>query len=461
MATAFDLVVIGSGPGGYVAAIRAAQLGLSVACVEREKALGGTCLRVGCIPSKALLESSERYWETQKHLAEHGIEVESVSLNLEKMLKRKDKVVRALTGGVDTLFKKNKITRYQGSGRILDVGKVEVDGPDAATLEAKHILIATGSASATLPGIEMDGQNVVSSTEALAFPEVPERLVVIGAGYIGLEMGSVWQRLGSEVTVLEYCDRALPAMDAETAAAAQKQFQRQGLKFEFGTKVTAVRQTETARVVEREGAAPIEADKVLVAVGRVPHTSGLGLENVGIEVDGRGFIPVDEEFNTDVAGIYAIGDVVGGALLAHKAEEEGIACVERIATGYGHIDYNAIPAVVYTHPEVASVGQTEEELQQQEVAYNKGTFPYIANGRARGLGQTEGQVKVLADADSDRLLGVHIVGARAGDMIAEAATGMAFGASAEDVARATHAHPTLSEILKEAALSAEGRVIHI
>lgn len=457
-----DLIVIGSGPGGYVAAIRAAQLGFDVACVEKEAALGGTCLRIGCIPSKALLESSEKFLETQGALAEHGIDVSSASLNLANMHKRKDKVVKMLTTGVAGLFKKNGVTRYEGTASFTGSLTLTVSGKDGETeLEAERILIATGSSSVTLPGIDIDGERVGTSTDALAYAQVPEHLVVIGAGYIGLELGSVWRRLGAKVTVVEYLDRILPGMDAEIAQEALKTFKKQGLEFKLGAKVTSAKAQGDGAVVEIEGQEPLSADRVLVAVGRKPNTDGLNVGAIGLELDKRGFVPVDSHFKTKVPGVYAIGDVIGGAMLAHKAEEEGIACVELIATGTGHVNYGAIPGVAYTEPEIASVGKTEEQLKDEGVAYKKGTFPFTANGRARALGHTDGKVKVLADAATDRLLGVHIIGSRAGDLIAEAVAAIEFGASAEDVARTSHAHPTLAEAFKEAALAVEGRAIHI
>ncbi|WP_166830766.1 dihydrolipoyl dehydrogenase [Thalassoroseus pseudoceratinae] len=456
-----DLIVIGAGPGGYVAAIRAAQLGMNVACIEKEPALGGTCLRVGCIPSKALLESSEIYAEAVGGLNEHGIDCGEVSLDLAKLMKRKDKVVQTLTGGVKSLFKKNKITRFQGHARLTGPNQVTVESQDGTeVLEGKKILIATGSVPATLPGIEFDGDRIGSSTEALKYPEVPEHLIVIGAGYIGLELGAVWRRLGAKVTVLEYLDRILPGMDSEIASEAKKLFKKQGLEFHLGTKVTGAKYDGEKCTVEIDGADPITCDRVLVAVGRRPNTKDLGLEDIGVELDDRGRIAVGDHFRTSVESIYAIGDVIQGPMLAHKAEEEGIACVEYLATGYGHINYDTIPGVVYTHPEIASVGKTEEQLKEAGVEYRKGSFPFIANGRARSIDETDGKIKVLADAKTDRILGVHIIGARAGDLIAEAAVAMEFGASSEDLARACHAHPTLAEALKEAALAVDGRAIH-
>ena len=456
-----DLIVIGAGPGGYVAAIRAAQLGLDVACIEDEEALGGTCVRVGCIPSKALLEASERYHAAGHDLADFGVKVSGVELDLERMLARKTKVVSQNTNGVAYLFKKNKITRYRGHGRITGPGRVVVEGQDANELEAKHVLIATGSSVAPLRGVELDGDRIGTSTEALSYPEVPKHLVVIGAGYIGLELGSVWNRLGAKVTVLEYLERILPGMDSDIAEEAEKIFTKQGISFRLGSKVTGARREGDKVFVSVEGQPDIECDRVLVSVGRVPNTTGLGLDSVGIELDPRGRVPIDDHFRTYVAGFYAIGDVVRGPMLAHKAEEEGVACVEHIVTGYGHVNYDAIPGVVYTHPEIASVGKTEDELKGANVPYKKGVFPFTANGRARAIGATEGRVKILAHRDTDRILGVHIIGAHAGDLIAEAVAAIEFGASSEDIARTSHAHPTLAEIVKEAAFAVSGRAIHI
>lgn len=457
-----DLVIIGAGPGGYVAAIRAAQLGLNTACVELEKALGGTCLRIGCIPSKALLDSSRLYSDAQHDFAGRGITVGKLSLDLAKMLSHKDQVVKGLTGGIDGLFRKNKVTRYFGRGRLDGPGRVVVDLADGGKEEihAKHIIVATGSVPASLPNIDIDGKLVTSSTEALSFEKVPEHLVVIGGGYIGLEMGTVWRRLGSKVTVLEYLDRILPLSDAEIAKEAEKVFRKQGLDIRLGVKVTGVKKNRDSVDVEVENGEPVRCDRVLMAVGRRPYTSGLGLETVGIETDRRGFVPVDQHYRTAAEGVYAIGDVIGGAMLAHKAEEEGVACVELIAKGYGHVNYDAIPSVVYTSPEVAAVGKTEEELKEAGIEYKKGVFPFIANGRAKAIGHTEGKVKILADAKTDRVLGVHILGPHAGDLIAECAVAMEFGASSEDIARSCHAHPTLAEAVKEAALAVDGRAIH-
>lgn len=456
-----DLVVIGAGPGGYIAAIRAAQLGLNVGIVEKESALGGTCLRVGCIPSKALLEASERFHEAQSGLKRFGVKVTGVELDLKAMMKHKERTVKALTSGVAGLMKKNKITRYAGHGRLDGAGTVLVEGDDAVRLSADKVLIATGSAVSNLPGIEMDWDRIGTSTEALAYPEVPEHLVIIGAGVIGLELGSVWARLGSNVTVLEYMDRILPGMDLETAKLAQRIFKKQGMDFHLGVRVTGARVDGDQCVVESDGRDPVTCDRVLVCVGRKPYTENLGLDTVGIEVTKRGQIPVDAHFKTSAAGVYAIGDVIEGPMLAHKAEEEGVACVEGMVTGYGHVNYDAIPGVVYTHPEIASVGKTEEELKEAGIPFKKGKFPFMANGRAKALAQTDGQVKVLAHAETDRVLGVHIIGARAGDLIAEAAVAIEYGASSEDIARASHAHPTLAEVVKEAALAVEDRSLNI
>ena len=463
MATAeHDLVVIGAGPGGYVAAIRAAQLGLRTACVEREPALGGTCLRIGCIPSKALLESSERLAEAREGLAVHGVRVDRVRLDLPAMLRRKDQVVEALTKGVDGLFRKHRVTRYQGHGRLVGPGRVVVSGKgEPVELTARHVLLAPGSMAAPLRGVEVDGERIGTSTEALAYPAVPRHLVVIGAGYVGLELGSVWRRLGARVTVLEAMDRILPGMDLELATAMRKALETQGLAFRVGARVTAARATGRGAVVECEGNPPIRCDRVLVAVGRRPATADLGLDTVGLEVDRGGRIEVDEAFTTRAPGVYAVGDAIRGPMLAHKASDEGIACVERLGGVAGHVDYGTIPAVVYTSPEAASVGRTEDELKETGRSFRKGVFPFRANGRARALGQTEGWVKVLADAGTDRVLGVHVFGPRAGDLIAEATAAMALSASSEDLARICHAHPTLPEALREAALAVDGRPIHL
>lgn len=456
MGQSFDLIVIGAGPGGYVAAIRASQLGLKVACVELEPRLGGTCLRVGCIPSKALLEASHLYAESKHGLRALGVDVPEVRLNLPVMMRHKDTTVEGLTGGVSYLFKKNKVTRFEGRGRLLGGGRVVVQPAQGEPVEisAKSVLVATGSQVARLPGVELDGDRIATSTEALAYPEVPGHLVVIGAGVIGLELGSVWQRLGAKVTVVEYADRILAGMDTEISKVAQKLFAKQGLEFRLGARVQGARVVDGRCEVQIEGSEPLSCDRVLLAVGRVPNTEGLGLEEVGVAMGPRGTIAVNSHFQTNVEGIYAIGDVVAGPMLAHKAEEEGVACAEFIATGYGHIDYDSIPSVVYTHPEVASVGKTEEQLKEAGVPYKKGAFPFSANGRARSVGQTDGKVKLLAHAETDRVLGVHIVAKGAGDLIAEAAVAIAFGASAEDIGRASHAHPSMAEAVKQAALAA-------
>ena len=457
-----DLIVIGAGPGGYVAAIRAAQLGMNVACVELENALGGTCLRIGCIPSKALLEASELYQMAQHHLAEFGVTVEGVKLDLPAMMKRKDGVVSTLTNGIAGLFRRNKITRYTGRGRIVAPGKVVVEGAQPIELSAKKIIIATGSRSAPLKGVEVDGDLIGTSTEALAYPDVPKHLVVIGAGVIGLELGCVWARLGAKVTVLEYLNRILPGMDTEIATEAQKILQKQGLEFRLEMRVTGARVVQGRCVVECDGQPPIDCDRVLLAVGRLPNTDDIGLEKLTVARNLSGFITIEpHSFESSIPGIYAIGDCVPGAMLAHKAEEEGIACAEGLAGKYCHVNYDAIPGVVYTDPEIASVGKTEEQLKDSGIPYRKGVFPFMANGRAKAIGRTEGRVKILAHAQTDRVLGVHIIGAHAGDLIAEAAAAIEFGASSEDIARTSHAHPTLAEAIKEAAFAVDGRTIHL
>lgn len=456
-----DVVVIGGGPGGYVAAIRAAQLGLNTACIDENQVFGGTCLRVGCIPSKALLESTHLFHEAQHGLGSHGIQLQGVQVDLAAMMERKDKIVQQLTSGVAMLLKRNKVTSYNGRGKLTGVGEVEVStaaGPIA--LKAAHIILATGSRPATMRGIEMDGDRIGDSTAALKYNEIPKRLVVIGGGYIGLELGSVWQRLGSQVIVLEAMDRILPGLDHEIGQLAHRAFEKQGIEFRTGSWVESAKVEGNHCIVQCKGAEPIECDRVLLATGRIPCSHDLGLEAVGIETDQRGFVPVDGQLQTAVKGLYAIGDLIGGAMLAHKASEEGVVCVERIAGMKSHVNYQAIPAVVYTHPEIASVGRTEEQLKEAGVDYIKGICPYGASGRAMALGDTQGRVKVLAHAATDRVLGVHIIGARAGDLIAEATAAMEFGASSEDIARCCHAHPTLSELLHEAALAVSKRAIH-
>ncbi len=453
----YDLIVIGAGPGGYIGAIRAAQLGLKVAVIEKEKALGGTCLRVGCIPSKALLESSEVYARAQGEMATHGVKVGSVELDLGAMMARKKKIVTMLSGGVQSLFKKHGIERKQGHATILGPGRVKVGDEE---LTGESILIATGSVSSPLKGVELGGV-IGTSTEALEYEQPPGHLVVIGAGVIGLELGSVWARLGSRVTVLEYLDRILPGIDGDLAVKTQRLLEKQGLAFHLGVRVTGARPDGKGAVVEAEGIMPIHCDRVLLAVGRRPNTESLGLESVGVQVDKRGFITVGEGYQTAVPGIYAIGDVIGGLMLAHKAEEEAVACVERLVTGYGHVNYNAIPGVVYIEPELAAVGKTQEELEAEGTPFKVGRFPYMANARARALHMTEGEAKILAHRDTDRILGVHILGARAGELIAEATAAIEFGATSEDLARVCHAHPTLAEVVKEAALAVDGRTLNL
>ena len=462
----YDLVVIGAGPGGYVCAIRAAQLGLSVACIEKDATLGGTCLNVGCIPSKALLESSELFHKANHDFKRHGIEV-TPRLDLTKMMARKDKIVGQLTKGIAGLFKKGGITPYTGLGRFVDTGLVEVVGPDGMvsdTLTAAAVVIATGSHPASLPGITMDGQRIISSTEALSLEAPPEHLIVIGAGVIGLELGSVWRRLGSKVTVLEYMDRVFPEADREISKQAKRSFERQGIKFRLGVRVEGAEASDEGVVVayqDGDNTECIEGDVVLMAVGRSAHTDGLGLAHIGIEPNGRGRIDVDHRFGTSAPGVYAIGDVVPGPMLAHRAEEEGVAVAELLAGLPGSVNHDVIPSVIYTDPEIASVGKTEEQLQDEGVAYSVGKFPFAANGRAKALEATAGFVKLLTDTGTDRLLGAHIIGPMAGELIGELTLAMEFGASAEDIARTCHAHPTLSEVVKEAALAADGRALHI
>jgi dihydrolipoamide dehydrogenase len=464
---AYDLVVIGTGPGGYVCAIRAAQLGLKVAVVEKRATHGGTCLNVGCIPSKALLHASERFEEVGHTLGRMGIAVGKPKLDRAAMMTFKDAGVEGNVKGVEFLFKKNKIDTFHSAARIAGAGKVEVTNADgqAQTLDTKAIVIATGSDIARLRGIEIDEKRVVSSTGALTLEKVPEHLLVIGAGVIGLELGSVWRRLGAKVTAVEFLDRILPGLDGEVAKQFQRMLQRQGIAFKLSSKVTAVDGSTPLKATVEPAAGgasdTIEADVVLVAIGRVPYTEGLGLEALGVATDNRGRITVDRHFQTSVPGIYAIGDVIAGPMLAHKAEDEGIAVAEILAGQAGHVNYDAIPNVVYTFPEIASVGKTEEELKEAGVAYTVGKFPFTANARAKVNLTPEGFVKILADAKTDRVLGVHIVGADAGNMIAEASVAIEFGASAEDIARTCHAHPTLSEAVKEAALAVGKRAIHI
>jgi dihydrolipoamide dehydrogenase len=470
----FDLVVIGAGPGGYVAAIRAAQLGMKVAVVEKNATLGGTCLNVGCIPSKALLQSSHLFEEAGHGLAQHGIVVAAPTLDFAQMMKRKGEVVGATTKGIEFLFKKNKITWLQGhgrieAGRIETAGKVAVLGPDGAvkdTVAARNILIAAGSEVMPLPGVAIDEKKIVSSTGALDLAEVPKRLVVVGAGIIGLELGSVWRRLGSDVTVVEFLDRITPGVDDEITKFLQRALAKQGLKFKLGSKVTKAEATGagvTLTVEPSKGGAAetLEADVVLVAIGRRPYVAGLGLDKAGVKLTERGRIAVDAHFQTSVPGIYAIGDVIDGPMLAHKASEDGIACVETIAGQKGHVNWDLVPSVIYTQPEVAWVGKTEEQLKAAGVVYKVGKYPFTADPRSRANAATEGFVKVLADKTTDRVLGVHIFGAEAGTMIGEAAVAMEFSASAEDIGRVCHAHPTVNEALKEAALAAWEKPIHL
>jgi dihydrolipoamide dehydrogenase len=466
LANAFDLIVLGGGPAGYVAAIRAAQLGKKVACVEKRPTLGGTCLNIGCIPSKALLDSSEFFEQAKHKAARHGIVLPKVDLDLAAMMKRKDNVVKGNTDGISYLFKKYGVTPVYGTARLVGPGKVDVKLNDGkpTQLEASAVLLATGSEPATLPNLPTDGKHIVTSTEALAFDKLPEHLLVVGAGYIGLELGSVWLRLGSKVTVVEFLPRILPLTDTEIAGLVQKSLTKQGMTFHLGAKVNAAKVEGNKVVVtaqSEKGDLKSECDKVLVAVGRRPVSQGMGLEEAGVKLD-KGKAVVDEHFQTAVPGVYAIGDLIDGPMLAHKAMEEGIAVAEMLAGQPAHVNYDAIPSVIYTWPEVASVGKTEDQLKEAGVEYRVGKFPFIASGRAKAMDETEGVVKVLADAKTDRLLGVHIFGPRASDMIAEAVTTMEFVGSAEDIARIVHAHPTLSEALGEAARAAYfGKAIHI
>ncbi len=462
----YDLVVIGGGPGGYVAAIRAAQLGLSVACVDKRGSLGGTCLNVGCIPSKALLQSSHHFEAAGHEFAAHGVKASKISLDLKTMMARKNKVVDDLTKGIEFLFKKNKVAYVVGAAMITGPGEVTVSGTDKQVLKSKNILIATGSESAPLPGVEVDEKKIVTSTGALSLDKVPGKLAVIGAGVIGLELGSVWRRLGAEVTVVEFLDQILPGMDPDVVKQMTKTLKKQGMTLKLSSKVTGAKSTKTGVALSFEPVAggkaeTLDCDVVLLAIGRRPFSEGLGLDKIGVEMDKRGFVKIDANFKTNVDGIYAVGDVTGGMMLAHKAEEEGIAAVENMVGQSGHVNYAVIPGVVYTWPEVASVGRTEDALKKDGVKYKVGTFPFIANSRGRAIGETEGFVKVIADAVTDKVLGVHIVGPLAGDLISEAVAVMEFGGSAEDIARTCHAHPGLGEALKEAALAVAGRAIHM
>lgn len=463
--TKYDVCVIGSGPGGYVSAIRAAQLGLKTACVEKYPTLGGTCLNVGCIPSKALLHSSELFHEASEGMADHGVIAKSVALDLERMMKRKQDVVESLTGGVAGLLKKNKVTRLQGTGKLLGNGKVQIDGDDGQqTIEAKHIILATGSKPIELPFLKYNDKTVVHSTGALCFEKVPKKLVVIGGGVIGLELGSVWQRLGSQVTIIEFMDRLLPPMDPDVGREMKKVLSRSGMKIHLKTKVTGAEveddQVKLTAEDKKGNELTFEADRVLVAVGRRPYTDGLNVEAAGVELDDRGRVKIDDHFQTSAKGIYAIGDVVRGAMLAHKAEDEGIACAERIAGKAGHVNYDAIPNIVYTWPEVASVGKHEAEIKEAGTPYKVGKFSFKASPRARCMAASAfGFVKIIAHEETDRLLGVHIVGPSASELIQEAATAIEYMGSAEDLARTCHGHPTLSEAVKEAALDVDDRAI--
>ncbi len=467
MADRYDLVVIGAGPGGYVAAIRAAQLGMKVACVEKRPTLGGTCLNIGCIPSKALLDSSELYHLAEARFAKHGIKVDKLGIDVPAMLARKDEVVKGLTTGVAGLFKKNKIEPVYGSATIASPTSVKVKKNDGGevVLETKNILLATGSAPVELPFLKFDGKTVVSSTEALCFEKVPQHLVVVGGGYIGLELGSVWKRLGAKVSVVEFLPRITPMADVEVGAALHKSLAKQGLEFYLETKVTGADVKggkATVKAETKDGKAlSLDADRVLVAVGRKAYVEGLGLDGVGVKYDPKtNKVAVDGHYRTNVPSITAIGDLIDGPMLAHKAEDEGVAVAEILAGKAGHVNYETIPSVIYTWPEMASVGITEEQAKERGQEYRVGKFPFLANGRAKAMDETEGFVKILADAKTDRVLGVHIFGPRASDMIAEAVTTMEFAGSSEDIARICHAHPTLSEAVKEAALAVDKRAIH-
>jgi dihydrolipoamide dehydrogenase len=463
----FDLVVIGGGPGGYVCAIRAAQLGLKTACVESRGSLGGTCLNVGCIPSKSLLNLSENFNKAKKDFNNQGIEIDGIKLNITKMMSNKNKSVQVLTKGVEFLFKKNKITYFKGKGVLFTKNDIVVyeKNNKKTNIRSKNIVIATGSEVASLPGIEIDEKNIVSSTGALSFDKVPDKLVVIGGGYIGLEMGSVWSRLGSDVTVIEYLDHITPGMDREISNEFQKILTKQGIKFKMGSKVNTVNSkgdlaTISYTDIKNSKKETIEVDKVLVSVGRKPYTEGLNLSKIGVKKDNKGRIEVNNKLQTTIQNIYAIGDVIKGPMLAHKAEEEGIAVAEILAGQAGHVNYDVIPGVVYTSPEVATVGKTEEQLKSENKSYKVGKFPFLANSRAKVNNETDGFVKILADSETDKVLGVHIIGPHCGDMIAEMALAMEFGASAEDIARTCHAHPTHTEAIKEAALAVDKRPIH-
>jgi len=462
----YDLIIIGTGPGGYVAAIRAAQLGMKVACIEKEATLGGTCLNIGCIPSKALLNSSEKYIELKTHAEEHGIKTGKVDLDLSTLMQRKDKIVKQLTAGIGFLFKKNKITHLNGTASFVDKQTIKIKSSKELTLSAKNFIIATGSSSMERPGITVDEKQIVTSTGALSLSTIPKTMLVIGGGYIGLEMGSVWSRLGTKVTVVEKLDRIVPTMDGEIAAEFMKSLEKQGLEFKLSHKVVATKSgsKDVEVTMESEKDKKQVKDKfnvVLMSIGRKPNTEELNLEKIGVKLNDQKAIEVDQQFKTSVDGIYAIGDVAPGPMLAHKAEEEGVACVEIINGQKTHMNYDAIPAIVYTNPEVASVGKTEEQLKESKTEYKVGKFPFMANGRALTTSESEGFVKILADKKTDAILGAHIIGHDAGQLVAEIVTTMEFGGSAEDIARICHAHPTTSEAVKEAALNVDGRAIHI
>ena len=463
----FDLVVIGGGPGGYVCAIRAAQLGLKTACIESRGALGGTCLNVGCIPSKSLLNLSENFHKAKKEFNQQGIEIDGIKLNIEKMMSNKNKSIQVLTKGVEFLFKKNKVTYFKGKGVLFSKNDIVVyeESNNRSNIKSKNIVIATGSTVSSLPGIEINEKNIVSSTGALSFNKVPKKLAVIGGGYIGLEMGSVWSRLGSEVTVIEYLDYITPGMDREISNEFQKILTKQGIKFKMGSKVDSVKDQDGSvsisyTNVKNSKKEALQVDKVLVSVGRKPYTEGLNLTKVGVKKDSKGRIEVNDKLQTSINNIYAIGDVIKGPMLAHKAAEEGIAVAEILAGQAGHVNYDVIPGVIYTSPEVATVGKTEEQLKEENKSYKIGKFPFLANSRAKVNNETEGFVKILADSKTDKVLGVHIIGPHSGDMIAEMALAMEFGASSEDIARTCHAHPTHTEAIKEAALAVDKRPIH-
>ena len=462
----FDLVVIGGGPGGYVCAIRAAQLGLKTACIESRGALGGTCLNVGCIPSKSLLNLSENFNKAKKDFNQQGIEVEGIKLNIEKMMSNKNKSIQVLTKGVEFLFKKNKVTYIKGKGVLFSKNDIVVyENNKKTNYKSKNIVIATGYAVSTLPGIEIDEKNIISSTGALSLNKVPKTLAVIGGGYIGLEMGSVWSRLGSEVTVIEYLEHITPGMDREISNEFKKILTKQGIKFKMSSKVNSVKNSGNQvsinyTDIKNSKEETLQVDKVLVSVGRKPYTEGLNLSKIGVKKDAKGRIEVNEKLQTSIQNIYAIGDVIKGPMLAHKAEEEGIAVAEILAGQAGHVNYDVIPGVIYTSPEVATVGKTEEQLKEENKSYKVGKFPFLANSRAKVNNETEGFVKILADSKTDKVLGVHIIGPHCGDMIAEMALAMEFGASAEDIARTCHAHPTHTEAIKEAALAVDKRPIH-